>query len=258
MVGFSIGGHGRANIDWAHCRAMPSPAAKEKEAKTEAPRRASSALADIVCISRQAGALLPKSVQAFRTISEVAEDLGIQKHVLRFWESKFAQLRPMKRGGGRRYYRPEDVELLRGIHHLLRSQAYTIKGVQRILREQGAEFVKGCWPGGTGTSPAHGGAGPEAAESTGAPRKRRGAAQAVPETPVPVAAKVRGTAKPTGPSPSQLSPAAATAVKGVIEQLESARKSLAGTRAVAQAQPRAKAAAKPAAKPATRAAAKRS
>ena len=60
---------------------------------------------------------MPKSSQAFRTISEVAEELDIQKHVLRFWESKFNQLKPMKRGGGRRYYRPEDVELLRGIHH---------------------------------------------------------------------------------------------------------------------------------------------
>lgn len=82
-----------------------------------------------------------KSPEAFRTISEVATDLNVPKHVLRFWEGKFAQLRPMKRGGGRRYYRPEDVELLRGIRQLLYSDGYTIKGVQKILREQGIRFV---------------------------------------------------------------------------------------------------------------------
>lgn len=82
-----------------------------------------------------------KSPQAFRTISEVAEDLDVPKHVLRFWEGKFAQLRPMKRGGGRRYYRPEDIDLLRGIRQLLYDDGYTIKGVQKILREQGVRFV---------------------------------------------------------------------------------------------------------------------
>ncbi len=85
---------------------------------------------------------MAKSAEAFRTISEVADDLGIPKHVLRFWEVKFAQIRPMKRGGGRRYYRPEDMELLRGIQHLLHRDGYTIKGVQKILREQGVEAVK--------------------------------------------------------------------------------------------------------------------
>lgn len=83
-----------------------------------------------------------KAAEAFRTISEVADDLGIQKHVLRFWEVKFSQIRPMKRGGGRRYYRPEDMELLRGIRQLLHRDGYTIKGVQKILREQGVEAVK--------------------------------------------------------------------------------------------------------------------
>jgi DNA-binding transcriptional MerR regulator len=85
---------------------------------------------------------MAKSAEAFRTISEVAEDLGIPKHVLRFWEVKFAQIRPMKRGGGRRYYRPADLELLRGIRNLLHRDGYTIKGVQKILREQGVEAVK--------------------------------------------------------------------------------------------------------------------
>ncbi|MFY0613875.1 MAG: MerR family transcriptional regulator [Hyphomicrobiaceae bacterium] len=83
-----------------------------------------------------------KSSEAFRTISEVADDLGVPKHVLRFWEIKFPQIRPMKRGGGRRYYRPEDVDLLRGIQVLLHSEGFTIRGVQKILREQGMDQVK--------------------------------------------------------------------------------------------------------------------
>lgn len=85
---------------------------------------------------------MAKAADAFRTISEVADELDIPKHVLRFWENRFPQIRPMKRGGGRRYYRPEDVELLRGIKHLLHARGLTIKGVQRILREEGIERVK--------------------------------------------------------------------------------------------------------------------
>ncbi|PRD41911.1 MerR family transcriptional regulator [Phyllobacterium phragmitis] len=84
---------------------------------------------------------MDKSPDAFRTISEVAEDLGLPQHVLRFWETRFTQIKPMKRGGGRRYYRPLDVELLKGIRHLLYDQGYTIKGVQRLLRENSAPFV---------------------------------------------------------------------------------------------------------------------
>ena len=76
-----------------------------------------------------------KSPDAFRTISEVAAELDVPQHVLRFWESKFTQVRPLKRGGGRRYYRPEDVELLRRIRALLYAEGYTIKGVQKVLRE---------------------------------------------------------------------------------------------------------------------------
>ncbi len=82
-----------------------------------------------------------KSESAFRTISEVADMLDVQQHVLRFWETKFSQVRPLKRGGGRRYYRPEDVELLKSIHHLLYTEKYTIKGVQKLLREQGKKAV---------------------------------------------------------------------------------------------------------------------
>lgn len=91
---------------------------------------------------------MDKAPEAFRTISEVAEELAVPKHVLRFWEGKFAQLKPMKRGGGRRYYRPEDVALLRGIRFLLYSDGYTIRGVQKILREQGPRFVMDLRQGG--------------------------------------------------------------------------------------------------------------
>lgn len=85
---------------------------------------------------------MTKTAEAFRTISEVAEELEVPKHVLRFWEGRFPQIRPMKRGGGRRYYRPEDMALLRGICHLLHAEGYTIKGVQKILRDQGVDTVK--------------------------------------------------------------------------------------------------------------------
>lgn len=82
-----------------------------------------------------------KSDSAFRTISEVADELDVPQHVLRFWESKFPQVKPLKRGGGRRYYRPDDVALLRRIRDLLYSEGYTIKGVQKLLREGGHKDV---------------------------------------------------------------------------------------------------------------------
>lgn len=82
-----------------------------------------------------------KSATAFRTISEVAGELDVQQHVLRFWETKFTQVKPLKRGGGRRYYRPEDVALLKKIHHLLYTEGYTIKGVQKLLKGQGKSQI---------------------------------------------------------------------------------------------------------------------
>ena len=85
---------------------------------------------------------MTKAVEAFRNIGEVSLELGVKKHVLRFWEAKFPQLKPMKRGGGRRLYRASDVELLRGLHDLLQNKGYTIRGVQKILREDGIEAVK--------------------------------------------------------------------------------------------------------------------
>ena len=84
---------------------------------------------------------MDKSPEAFRTISEVAEDMDLPQHVLRFWETRFPQIKPLKRGGGRRYYRPDDVDLLRAVKQLLYGEGYTIKGVQKLLREQGAALV---------------------------------------------------------------------------------------------------------------------
>ena len=106
---------------------------------------------------------MDKSPEAFRTISEVADALDVPPHVLRFWESRFTQVKPVKRGGGRRYYRPEDVRLLRGIRGLLYDDGMTIKGVQKILRERGVRHVIGL-----GTLP-------EASSGAGAARPPRGA-----------------------------------------------------------------------------------
>jgi DNA-binding transcriptional MerR regulator len=94
-----------------------------------------------------ASGVMDKSPDAFRTISEVADDLDVPQHVLRFWETRFNHIKPLKRGGGRRYYRPDDVDLLKGIRHLLYGEGYTIKGVQRILKEEGVRFVQGIGRG---------------------------------------------------------------------------------------------------------------
>ncbi len=96
-----------------------------------------------------------KAPDAFRTISEAADELDLPQHVLRFWETRFRDIKPMKRGGGRRYYRPDDIDLLRGIRHLLYGEGYTIRGVQRILREQGVRFVQAVWQEGA-PQPPHG------------------------------------------------------------------------------------------------------
>ena len=111
---------------------------------------------------------MDKSPEAFRTISEVAEDMDLPQHVLRFWETRFPQIKPLKRGGGRRYYRPDDVDLLRAIKQLLYGEGYTIKGVQKLLREQGAA-----------------GARPGAAEGAEATKSRRAASTRQPRGSVP-------------------------------------------------------------------------
>jgi len=92
--------------------------------------------------------VVEKAPEAFRTISEVADDLDLPQHVLRFWETRFQQIKPMKRGGGRRYYRPDDIDLLRGIRHLLYGEGYTIRGAQRILKDHGVKFVQHVWKAG--------------------------------------------------------------------------------------------------------------
>jgi DNA-binding transcriptional MerR regulator len=139
-----------------------------------------------------------KSPDAFRTISEVADELDVPQHVLRFWESRFREIRPMKRGGGRRYYRPDDVDLLRGIRHLLYGEGYTIRGVQRLLREQGQRFVQNVWQPGA-PQPTHRPAeepaedvsdegGDDAEQADGA----AGAARAGPRMPAPPPAGLKG------------------------------------------------------------------
>jgi DNA-binding transcriptional MerR regulator len=92
--------------------------------------------------------VVDKAPDAFRTISEVADDLDLPQHVLRFWETRFQQIKPMKRGGGRRYYRPDDIDLLRGIRYLLYGEGYTIRGAQRILKDHGVKFVQSVWKAG--------------------------------------------------------------------------------------------------------------
>jgi DNA-binding transcriptional MerR regulator len=107
---------------------------------------------------------MDKSPDAFRTISEVADSLDLPQHVLRFWETRFSHIRPLKRGGGRRYYRPDDIDLLKGIRHLLYGEGYTIKGVQRILKEEGPRFVQSV---GRGEQQVAAPAGAESAGSVG-------------------------------------------------------------------------------------------
>src|ERR1051326_3683293 len=103
-------------------------------------------------LSLQARPIVDKAPDAFRTISEVADDLDVPQHVLRFWESRFSQIRPMKRSGGRRYYRADDVDLLKGIRRLLYGEGYTIRGGPRILKEHGLKSVQALADGSTAVS----------------------------------------------------------------------------------------------------------
>ncbi len=147
--------------------------------------------------SGDAGRVRPKKApNAFRTISEVADDLHIPQHVLRFWETRFAQVKPLKRGGGRRYYRPDDIALLRRISDLLYIQGYTIKGVQRLLREGGGKLSDDIPP------PAPEEQAGAASDGPGGPGAEPASA-AMPELPMP------GLTIPPPPRPIQLSPAAA-------------------------------------------------
>jgi DNA-binding transcriptional MerR regulator len=161
---------------------------------------------------------MSKAAEAFRTISEVAGELDVQKHVLRFWEARFPQVRPMKRGGGRRYYRPEDMELLRGIRHLLHAEGYTIKGVQKILREQGIDHVKQY-----GRAPA-----PEAARGASGKRARQAErAPAAPERPSARRGDDNRIRLPgSSRAPAGVGPEGRALLAAAIRELETCRKIL--------------------------------
>jgi len=161
-----------------------------------------------------------KSAEAFRTIGEVADELDIPKHVLRFWEGRFPQIRPMKRGGGRRYYRPEDMELLRGIRALLHAEGYTIRGVQKILREHGVEQVKAAARRAAASSAAAG-------TAPGAPEqpKKRGRKAIAPPAIAQVAEQAVVVAMPVAVE-APLSPS--VQVLAAIRELEIARAILLG------------------------------
>jgi DNA-binding transcriptional MerR regulator len=167
--------------------------------------------------------MLDKAPEAFRTISEVAELLDVPQHVLRFWETRFGQVKPMKRGGGRRYYRPNDVDLLKGIRALLYAEGYTIRGVQRILREDGPAYVSAI---GRGEAEARkrdakdlelDGV-PRPGEARPAPRltKRVPSIASIARSPAPAASQ-------TG---SRLSDSQVSALRAALAELEEARKLL--------------------------------
>jgi DNA-binding transcriptional MerR regulator len=188
-----------------------------------------------------------KSPEAFRTISEVADTLDVPTHVLRFWESRFAQVKPVKRGGGRRYYRPEDVRLLRGIRGLLYDEGMTIKGVQKILRERGLRhvIVLGTLPGGEPEPRRPSGEGPPPGfdETEGAfddaPEQDAVEAFAIEtpeietpgpfESPVPAEEAVMAETPPAPPQPADAPQACAThvpdrqALRALIAELEALR-----------------------------------
>jgi DNA-binding transcriptional MerR regulator len=154
---------------------------------------------------------MEKSADAFRTISEAAEELTVPQHVLRFWETKFTQIKPMKRAGGRRYYRPADIELLKGIHKLLYSQGYTIRGVQLIFKEENAAYVASIGRG--EVLPRKGDAVREGAPPPGTAKvaPRRGAAGAIGEAPKVI---------------HKLSSAQSDALRAALKDLGDARKLL--------------------------------
>jgi DNA-binding transcriptional MerR regulator len=144
-----------------------------------------------------------KAPNAFRTISEVADELHIPQHVLRFWETKFPQVKPLKRGGGRRYYRPDDIALLRRISDLLYIQGYTIKGVQRLLREGGGKLADDIPP-----------ATPDEQAEAEAERTVRPVAEAEPQLPMPGLVALPPPSRPARPWPRE-----APAPNGEAERL---------------------------------------
>jgi DNA-binding transcriptional MerR regulator len=164
---------------------------------------------------------MSKAAEAFRTISEVAGELGVPKHVLRFWEAKFPQIRPMKRGGGRRYYRPGDMELLKGIRHLLHADGYTIKGVQKILREQGIDLVKTFARGPAVAVPAL-----EARSGRGRPPGKAATRPAPAMLPGSHEPRPSSTVSPAAGEGARVGPARSEVLARVIAELESCRRLL--------------------------------
>lgn len=164
--------------------------------------------------------MVDKSPDAFRTISEVAEDLDLPQHVLRFWETRFPQIKPMKRGGGRRYYRPDDVALITGLKALLYGQGYTIKGVQRILKEQGAKSVQAV---------GRGGALPLAApvQNIEELRARADERDMMSPQPMPDAAVPLVPAGTSGPAPQQVQRDVRAVLREALGDIEAARNELA-------------------------------
>lgn len=163
-------------------------------------------------------AVVDKSPDAFRTISEVAEDLDLPQHVLRFWETRFTQIKPLKRGGGRRYYRPDDVALITGLKTLLYGQGYTIKGVQRILKEQGPRYVQAVGRGQIVP-------GPEAAEPAPA-RPPSTVGRPVDPASIPAPAGESGEPAPRQMSGPAAAPDIAAALRGALADLQAARNGL--------------------------------
>lgn len=184
---------------------------------------------------------MQKSPDAFRTISEVAAELDIPQHVLRFWETRFSTIRPLKRGGGRRYYRPDDVDLLKGIRQLLYGHGYTIKGVQRILKSDGPRYVQAVGRGDQSVIPAAArGEGPgdddepELGDFEQAELSPEGELDA-PARPAhlrePGAAASGRSAEATGRTPAGLSPDDAALLRTALEELRECERILGTLRA---------------------------
>ncbi len=171
-----------------------------------------------------------KSPDAFRTISEVAEELNVPQHVLRFWETRFSQIKPMKRAGGRRYYRPADVDLVKGIRVLLYGEGYTIRGVQRIFKEEGPPYIVSIGRG--EVKPRSGDARLEGAPAPGAakvaPRlSKAGVAAAIAHAAPPAPGRAP-LARPStdGAGAARLSGSQADALHAALKDLSDARKLL--------------------------------
>ena len=169
-----------------------------------------------------------KAPDAFRTISEVAAELDLPQHVLRFWETRFAQIKPMKRGGGRRYYRPEDIDLLRGIRLLLYGEGFTIRGVQRLLKEKGVGFVVAVGQSGSVQTMT---AAAEAEAAADAPAGRRTARRPAEGAPLPAEPSFdQGAAPAASGRPAQavprLPPAGRRRLEAVLAELVEAKRLL--------------------------------